>query len=145
MVEVAQQSERYCTTTRREGRCLRTLLVTHSSGRASVRRSGLAWAFSAVRRPRRPPRPQAQRSLKTGKLKHFFDDAQHKLGPLVEEFGSRANAGSAMQSAIQAKVASQGITGAFHDVVVRVGSMDVTMRGRVIDGVARIGTAFIPK
>ena len=39
--------------------------------------------------------------------------------------------------------ASKGITGTFEQVV-RVAGQDVTVRGRVIDGVARIGTFFIP-
>ncbi len=78
------------------------------------------------------------------KLNHLFGKVGHNLGSLVDEFGGQANAASAMQSAIQAHVSSNNLVGAFEQVV-RVGSQYVTIRGRVIDGVARIGTAFIPK
>ena len=78
------------------------------------------------------------------KINHLFGKAQHNLGVLVEEFGGQAGATNAMQNAIQARVTARGLSGTFKQVV-RVGAQDVTIRGRVIEGVARIGTAFIPK
>lgn len=36
------------------------------------------------------------------------------------------------------------ITGTFKDVVVNVNGVDVTVRGAVINGQVKIGTAFIP-
>lgn len=46
-----------------------------------------------------------------------------------------------LQTATQTAVSSQSLTGNFK-VVVEVGGLVVTVTGRVIDGVARIGTAF---
>lgn len=79
------------------------------------------------------------------RLHHIFTNPrhQHNLQGVVGEFGSQLNAFNAMQRAINSRVARQGITGVFEEVVT-VGSHQVTIRGRVIDGVARISTAFIP-
>ncbi|MCG3134837.1 MAG: hypothetical protein HMLKMBBP_02241 [Planctomycetes bacterium] len=77
------------------------------------------------------------------KLHHVFDEPGHKLGPLLDRFGSKEAAAEALKSAAQMLVDKQGITGVFERVV-RVGGIDVTVRGKVIDGVARIGTAFVP-
>ena len=76
-------------------------------------------------------------------LNHIFARTTHNLGPVVGEFGSQLNAFNAMQSAINSRVASAGITGLFEEVVT-VGSFQVTVRGRVMGDVARISTAFIP-
>ena len=76
-------------------------------------------------------------------LNHIFGRSSHNLGPVVGEFGSQLNAFNAMQSSVNARVASAGITGIFEETVT-VGSFQVTVRGRVMDGVARISTAFIP-
>jgi len=75
------------------------------------------------------------------KLNHLFDQARHNLGPLVAQFGSREAAFEALQTATQAAVRSRGITGVF-ETTVNVGDVNVVVRGNMIDGVARIGTAF---
>jgi RHS repeat-associated protein len=77
------------------------------------------------------------------KLGHIFGKAAHNLGALVEEFGGQQGAFSAVQGAIDQQVAKAGIRGVFEEIV-RVGSQTVTVRGRVIDGVAKIGTFFVP-
>lgn len=41
-------------------------------------------------------------------------------------------------------VVAGNITGRFREVV-RVGSQDITIRGNVVDGIAKIGTAFIER
>lgn len=38
---------------------------------------------------------------------------------------------------------NNGITGVFKDAVVNVNGFNITMRGNVIDGVTKIGTAFM--
>ena len=78
-------------------------------------------------------------------LNHVFGDPGHGLDQLVSEFGSEANALVAVQSATQDAVESQGIQdflGAFSQQVA-VGSQIVTVRGKVIDGMVRIGTMFV--
>ena len=77
------------------------------------------------------------------KLKHIFGKSVHKIDDIVKEFGSQENAFQAMQEATQAAVKSKNLTGVF-EVTVRVGRQDVVVRGKVIDGVAKIGTAFKP-
>jgi RHS repeat-associated protein len=77
------------------------------------------------------------------KLNHIFGNAEHGVDGLVDTFGSQENAYNAIQQATQGLVDQQGVTGVFEEVV-NVGGQDVTVRGVVIDGVVRIGTAFIP-
>ena len=75
------------------------------------------------------------------KLKHIFDQARHNLDDVVEAAGSREGAFSALQGAAQSAVDAGGLTGRF-ETVVNVSGFDVTVGGAVVDGVARIGTAF---
>jgi hypothetical protein len=77
------------------------------------------------------------------KLAHVFGRTSHNLGTLIEEFGGQRGAFFAVQRAIDKRVATSGVTGLFEEVV-RVGGHTVTVRGRVIDGTAHIGTFFIP-
>ena len=82
-------------------------------------------------------------AAQTNKIKHIFGKSEHKLDELVTEFGSQEKAFKAMQDATQATVKSNDLRGVF-ETTVRVGSQDVVVRGKVIDGVAKIGTAFRP-
>jgi len=76
------------------------------------------------------------------KLSHIFGNASHHLDDLVGHFGGQQEAFNAVQTATDELVASKGLTGVFEQVV-NVAGQDVTVRGRVIEGVARIGTFFI--
>lgn len=62
---------------------------------------------------------------------------------LVAAFGSEEAAFGAIEAATQAEVDAQGLAGVYRTTV-DVGGFQVTVRGVVMDGVARIGTAFIP-
>ena len=75
------------------------------------------------------------------KISHIFDQAKHGLQPLVNQFGSKEAAFQAMQKATEAVVKSKGITGVF-EITVKVGTETVTVRGNVLNGVTKIGTAF---
>jgi RHS repeat-associated protein len=75
------------------------------------------------------------------KLIHIFGKAAHNLGPLVASYGSEAAAYSALETAVIKAVTSQGITGVYQ-IVVTVGGLNVTVRGAVVNGVVKIGTAF---
>lgn len=75
------------------------------------------------------------------KLNHIFGKAAHNLDGLVSEFGSQEAAYNALQKATQEVVSQKGLTGVF-ETSVTVGSQTVTVRGAVVDGVAKIGTAF---
>jgi hypothetical protein len=74
-------------------------------------------------------------------LNHIFGKAEHNLDSLVNEFGSQESAYNALQKATQAAVTDQGLKGVF-ETTIQVGSETITVRGNVIDGIARIGTAF---
>jgi RHS repeat-associated protein len=78
------------------------------------------------------------------KLHHIFGNPQHKLGPLLNQFGGNQQAAfEAVQNAAQAAIQQQGITGKYK-IVVNVAGLDVTVKGTVMNGVARIGTFYIP-
>lgn len=75
-------------------------------------------------------------------LHHIFGQSKHDMDPLVNEFGSEEAAFNRIKSAIQSEVDSEGISEVFEEVTVEVGPFQVTVSGRVIDGEARIGTAY---
>ena len=83
------------------------------------------------------------RGVSSNTLNHIFGKAAHNLSSLVARFGSREAAFSAVRSATQAAVRAKGITGIF-ETTVRVGGQSVVVRGNVINGIARIGTFFVP-
>lgn len=70
-------------------------------------------------------------------LVHIFGKATDGL---VQEFGSEREAFEAAQEATQGGVSN--LSEVFQTVV-RVGGQDATVRGRVVDGVVRIGESFI--
>jgi hypothetical protein len=82
-----------------------------------------------------------QAAADANKLNHIFGKAAHNLDALVSEFGSQEAAYNALQKATQQAVSQQGLTGVFETSVI-VGSQTVTVRGAVVNGVAKIGTAF---
>lgn len=77
---------------------------------------------------------------------HIFGKnlAKHKLAGVLETFsGNGVKATRAIQAAAQRLADSGAITGVFKSSV-EVAGVQVTVRGAVVNGVARIGTAFIP-
>jgi len=85
----------------------------------------------------------AQAAVDANKLVHIFGNARHNLGPLVQKLGSQEATFSAVQNAAQAAVRNQSLSGVFQTTV-NVAGQNVVVRGNVIDGVARIGTFFVP-
>ena len=77
------------------------------------------------------------------KAHHIFGKAGHELMHVVKQMGSKDAALKSLQAATEAAVKAQGLTGVFK-IVVKIGDSDVTVRGKVVDGVVKIGTAFIP-
>ncbi|HEY2410270.1 MAG TPA: hypothetical protein VGI10_29900 [Polyangiaceae bacterium] len=77
------------------------------------------------------------------KLNHIFAKAGHKLGPLLEKFGSQEATFNAVQKATQTAVKSGGLSGIFKTTV-EVAGQNVVVKGNVINGVARIGSFWIP-
>jgi hypothetical protein len=83
------------------------------------------------------------RVVDANKLRHIFGEARHGLASLVTEFGSETAAFEAIRKATQSAVGSANLTGIF-EITVKVGSQTIIVRGRVIEGIVRIGTAFKP-
>jgi RHS repeat-associated protein len=81
-------------------------------------------------------------AVDANKLNHIFGRVRHDLAPLLEQFDSQEEAFNALQRAASQAVESQGLTGVYR-VVVEVGGHQVTVNGAVVEGIVRIGTAFI--
>jgi hypothetical protein len=78
------------------------------------------------------------------KLNHIFGNARHGFDEFLRGFGGdQSKAFGAIQNAAQQEITAQGITGVFERAVT-VGGSQITVRGTVLDGVVKIGTAFIP-
>ncbi len=78
------------------------------------------------------------------KLAHIFDNPAHNLGPVLQQFGgSQAAAFSAIKTATEAAVKAQGLAGVF-ETGVRIAGAHVIVRGAVVQGAVKIGTAFSP-
>jgi hypothetical protein len=78
---------------------------------------------------------------------HVFGDknvAQHTLGGVLDSFGGdKIAAFRALEKSTQS-LANTGAIKGISVTTVKVGESTVTVRGRVIDGVANISTALIP-
>jgi len=103
------------------------------------------------RKPNRPEPPPVSREPKPAagtidhvdpnKVVHIFGNPRHKLDEVVTAVGSREEAFRMLQRQTQAAVGRDGLTDTF-ETVVNIKGYDVTVRGKVVDGTTRIGTAF---
>jgi RHS repeat-associated protein len=73
------------------------------------------------------------------KLDHIFA-AKHDLEPLVEQFGSREAAAQEILNGLHGLTPASGT----FEIPITVGEQDVVVRGAVVNGVVKIGTAFTP-
>lgn len=78
-------------------------------------------------------------ALRPDKLNHVFDP-KHNFGPLVQKFGSRE---AAMEQIVRSIGGPLPRAGRF-EIAQSIGGQTVIIRGAVVDGVPRIGTAFTP-
>ena len=82
------------------------------------------------------------------KLHHIFDNPQHNLDVLVRLYGSKAVARRAIIEAVDRVFRAGDLAvssfGRFWQVF-DVRGYRVTVRGRVVNGVARVGSAWIRK
>lgn len=80
------------------------------------------------------------------KLHHIFGDPKHNLDVLVRHYGSEEAAGRAIIGAVT-QAHSQGSlvvdTRGRYQQVFDIGGYPVTVRGRIVGGTARIGSAWI--
>jgi len=77
------------------------------------------------------------------KANHIFGDPRHNMDPVLNQFGSRESAFAAIKQSTEQVVQALGLQGVF-ETQVPVGSSIVTVRGNIVGGTVRIGTAFIP-
>lgn len=71
-------------------------------------------------------------------VRHVFGKAQHDLGAVTQKLGSEE---AVLREAVLA--VPRGQVGRF-EVTARIGGYDVVVRGRVVQGIPRIGTMFRP-
>jgi RHS repeat-associated protein len=84
----------------------------------------------------------AEGAVDPNKLNHIFGNSAHNLDPLVEQYGSQEAAYNGIDQAVSTQLGTGG-TGTF-STVVNVGGTNVTVTGAFVNGVPRIGTAYIP-
>jgi filamentous hemagglutinin family protein len=78
----------------------------------------------------------------TNKFNHIFGNPIHKLDNLVSKFdGNQLNAFNAIKDSLQKEANFNKISGTFEKTVIIRGE-PITVRGKVVDGLVRIGTAF---
>jgi hypothetical protein len=91
------------------------------------------------------PPEEPDDSKDQNKVDHIFSEKQiqkHKLQDFLKSFnGDKAKAYQALQNAARNTVSTQ--SGPFQ-AVVNVNGFNVTVRGSVMNGIARLSTAFIP-
>ncbi|TGN66335.1 hypothetical protein EXE59_22035 [Nocardioides eburneiflavus] len=78
-------------------------------------------------------------ALRPDKLNHIFDP-KHNFQPLVQQFGSRE---AAMEQIVRSIGGPLPQAGRF-EIAQSIGGQAVVIRGAVVDGIPRIGTAFTP-
>ncbi|MBO8157601.1 MAG: RHS repeat-associated core domain-containing protein [Bacillaceae bacterium] len=80
----------------------------------------------------------------TNKLNHIFGKQQHNLDDFLRQHGDdQVKAYNAILNSTQKHVDSKKINGVFEEVV-NVNGTKITVRGNVVNGEVKIGTAFIP-
>jgi hypothetical protein len=78
-------------------------------------------------------------ALRPDKLDHIFDP-KHNFQPLVQQFGSRE---AALEQIVRSIGGPLPKAGRF-EIAQSIGGQPVIIRGAVVDGIPRIGTAFTP-
>ena len=86
------------------------------------------------------------RAVDANKIHHIFGKTSHNLGPLVDLFGSPANAFQVVEAAFIKAVTSGVYTGQNlqEGVVVMVEGIYVVVSGTIVNGVPQVGTFYIP-
>jgi RHS repeat-associated protein len=109
---------------------------------------GLAHATTALRGFHNAARGSGQVAPRAfNQANHVFGAksiGRHKLDSVLNAFqGNKIAAFNALEGAAQ-QLANQGMIKGVFQTVVQVGGHDVTVRGAVVNGTARVATAFIP-
>lgn len=83
-----------------------------------------------------------QAITRLNKINHIFNKAEHKLGDFVESCGSNRKAFDKLEHAFK-KVAKGRSDGVF-EASINIDGFNITVRGSVVNGLPKIGTAFAP-
>lgn len=83
-------------------------------------------------------------ALRANTMRHIFGKAAHGLAPLVARLGSERAVMAAVARAMARLPAGTFVAGQVFEVTVRVAGQNVVVRGRVVEGIIRISTMFIP-
>lgn len=78
-------------------------------------------------------------ATQANKLDHILAD-KHNFGPLVQQFGSRE---AVVQQMLNGLKGLTPASGTFEETI-QIGGQQVVVRGAVVNGVVKIGTAFTP-
>ncbi|MBC7352068.1 MAG: hypothetical protein H5U08_06890 [Thermogutta sp.] len=84
----------------------------------------------------------AQELEDANKLHHVFRSQHALMQQLVGRYGSKQAAYKVLQEAVVKTLEQQGKLAGEYEIEVVVSGMKVTVRGVIIDGVVRMGTAF---
>jgi len=88
-------------------------------------------------------RAQASAKVTLNNLTHIFDNPDHLLDGVVQAYGSAEAAGGALSARAQLYVDRNQLKEKV-EFTVRIAGYTVTVRGMVVNGTFRFGTAFIP-
>ena len=84
---------------------------------------------------------RATNAARANKIHHIFGKPGHNLAGVAKALGGEKKAFAAIEKATN-KAVDTSKAGRF-ETTVKVGGEQVTVAGKVVDGQARIGTAFI--
>ena len=81
------------------------------------------------------------------KINHIFSNSEHLLEALIQKYWSQETAMEALQNAVTQAAKDFTIVSGnlFKNEIVNIDGIAITVRGAIVDGVARIGTAFVWK
>jgi hypothetical protein len=86
-------------------------------------------------------------ALEENKLIHLFNKPGHLLGPVLAQTGGNIRAAAlAIELAARVQVGALGLAeGVLYKETITVLGYSVVVSGKIVDGIVRVGTAYIPK
>jgi hypothetical protein len=85
--------------------------------------------------------------MDANRRRHIFGDPRHNLDGFVRQYGSEEAAGQAIEDAVHAAFESGDLViddAGLYKQAFDLGGYSITVSGRVVDGEARVSTAWIP-
>jgi hypothetical protein len=117
------------------------------AGKAAINRAGktnvVKWVKQKLAKGGKQ-KSEANKTSEKNKLNHIFGKKQHNLGGFLKSYGgNQSKAYNALNKATQKYVEKNKVKGVFTKTI-KVKSYKITVRGKVVNGKAKIGTAYIP-